>query len=126
MTQEEEQLLFDDLSGRLRYGVICQIDYHDDAVLWGIPNADTFTFCDGVIERYISQVKPYLRPMWSMTDEEVKEYLGMLNDIDKSGLMNHKFITKVVDWLDKKMFDHRGLIPKGLALVAPEDMYKTK
>jgi hypothetical protein len=59
-----------------------------------------------------------------MTDEEVKEYLGMLNDIDKSGLMNHKFITKVVDWLNKKGFDFRHLIPKGLALEAPEDMYK--
>ena len=67
--------------------------------------------------------KPYLRSMYTMTDEEAKEYLGMLNDIDKFGLMYHNFITKVVDWLDKKMFDHRGLIPKKLALEAPEGMY---
>jgi hypothetical protein len=33
-------------------------------------------------------------------------------------------LAKVTDWLNKKMFDYRGLIPMGLALEAPEGMYK--
>lgn len=31
-----------------------------------------------------------------------------------------------IDWLNKKMFDYRGLIPMGLALEAPECMYNIK
>lgn len=139
MTQEEEQLLFTDLSGRLRYGVICQIDYCDDAVLWGIPNTDTFTFCDGVIERYISQVTPYLRPMSSMTEEEEKEFTN-LTDCDsitetgfgynEGGTLEDyissspfKLLAIVMDWLNKHQFDYRGLIPMGLALPAKPGMY---
>ena len=30
---------------------------------------------------------------------------------------------KVFDWLNKKMFDYRGLIPAGLALETPEGIY---
>ena len=30
----------------------------------------------------------------------------------------------VIDWLNAHHFDYRGLIEKGLALEAPEDMYK--
>ena len=29
-----------------------------------------------------------------------------------------------IDWLNKKHFDYRGLIPRGLAIKAPKDMYK--
>ena len=32
--------------------------------------------------------------------------------------------VKVFDWLNSRHFDYRGLIKKGLALEAPEDMYK--
>jgi hypothetical protein len=32
----------------------------------------------------------------------------------------------IVDWLNTHHFDHRGLIPMGLALEAPEGMYKTE
>jgi hypothetical protein len=31
-----------------------------------------------------------------------------------------------IDWLNEKMFDYRGLIPMGLALEAPEGLYKIK
>ena len=32
----------------------------------------------------------------------------------------------VMDWLNAHHFDYRGLIPMGLALEAPEEMYKTE
>lgn len=64
----------------------------------------------------IESIKPYLRPMSSMTEEEYDELCE---------LANSKFIgdSKEIDWLNKKMFDYRGLIPMGLALEAPEEMY---
>lgn len=130
MTKEEKELLLKDLSARLLYGVIMQV-YFEDIAGSGyfdekIESIDTDSYCPYVNDRWIENIKPYLRSMSSMTDDEAMEYLGMLNDIDKSGLMNQNFITKVVDWLDKKMFDHRGLIPKGLALEASEGMYNIK
>lgn len=30
----------------------------------------------------------------------------------------------LIDWLNKKQFDYRDLIPMGLAISAPEGMYK--
>lgn len=139
MTQEEKRLLFKDLCAKFPYGV--KFPYHKEedsnhrecdcvATLYSINEYSVeFDYSDnGFLEREwsctLSEVKPFLRPMSSMTEEEFKEYHSMLIDVDKSGLMNQGLITKIVDWLDEKMFDHRGLIPKGLALEAPEGMYK--
>lgn len=59
---------------------------------------------------------PYLRPLSSMTEEEKVEYY----DLQKKFLLSsHNPVTNgfaLYDWLNKKMFDFRGLIPKGLAI----------
>lgn len=136
MTPEEKELLVKDLCERLPYGVkicvggyICML-FDINTEMGDKLNGETFhtvgfnkpdgnyDFCA------MTEVKPYLRPMSSMTKEEFKEYHSMLIDVDNSGLMNQGLITKIVDWLDRNMFDHRNLIPKGLALEASEDMYK--
>lgn len=77
-------------------------------------------------EGYISitECKPYLRPMSSMTEEERKEYNLLIAFI---GSPNGA--AKLVDWLNKKMFAYRTIYGKdmfesGLALKAPEGMYK--
>jgi hypothetical protein len=84
----------------------------------------------------IDEIKPYLRPMSSMTEEE-RDELEILCDsmsIDDEGnadiyiaiLKNHNpilFNTKVIDWFNSHHFDYRGLIEKGLALKAPKGMY---
>ena len=83
--------------------------------------------------------KPYLRPMSSMTEEEKKEYIEYAGyEIEESVNGRHyEYYLKDfcgtpdnpsvnadgVDWLNKKMFDYRGLIPKGIALKAKEGMY---
>jgi hypothetical protein len=36
----------------------------------------------------------------------------------------HDVGHSTIDWLNAHHFDYRGLIEKGLALEAPEDMYK--
>ena len=134
MTQEEKKLLLKDLAARLPYGV--KMRYKDDPGYEVLCQIDTFyTDVDGFrcllrttgpygAFQDLNELKPYLRPMSSMTKEEFKEYHNMLVDIDNSGLMNQKLITKIVDWLDEKKFDHRKLIPKRLALEAPEGMYE--
>ena len=64
----------------------------------------------------IEDVKPYLRPLSSMTKEEEYEYHNIcVCPINKP--------WDVTDWLNKKGFDYRGLIPMGLALEAKEGMY---
>jgi hypothetical protein len=71
----------------------------------------------------IDDFKPYLRPMSSMTEEEKKEY-DILTPIVEVVFPCDAY--PLIDWLNKKMFDYRGLIPMGLALEAPENMYNTK
>ena len=67
-------------------------------------------------------IKPYLRPLSSMTEEEKDEYKNLVRGIVVKDYIALPFINEV-DWLNKKMFDYRELIEKGLALEAPEGMY---
>ena len=73
----------------------------------------------------INEIIPYLRPMSSMTDEERKEYELLANHciVTSIGFI-HLEVAPLIDWLCRKMFDYRGLIPEGLALPATEGMYK--
>ncbi|MBQ7662470.1 MAG: hypothetical protein IJS48_03765 [Prevotella sp.] len=78
------------------------------------------------------KVKPYLRPMSSMTEEEEKEYRKTMDkythklypdSADFSEHTEYSWTTETFDFLNAHHFDYRGLIPKGLAIEAPEDMY---
>ena len=78
----------------------------------------------------LNDIKPYLRPLSSMTEEECKE-LGKLSAIIENvgeTLPNAPYYIEVarpeqIDWLNAHHFDYRGLIEKGLALEALEGMY---
>lgn len=123
MTQEDKELLFKDLSARLPYNVLVHI-YDID-----ICNYDNYLYEDYLSKFRINfiRIKPYLRTMSSMTDEEKEEFELLANRcITTSVGFVHFEAQALINWLDKKMFDHRGLIPKGLALVAPEEMYKSE
>lgn len=124
MTQEEKQLLLIDLCTRLTYGpkvwypngsgAISTVKGIVDDICYFNENPKYGNFCR------IDTVKPYLRPMSSMTDEEKEEY----DDLRKKYYKNAKGAAiDLIDWLNKNMFDYRGLIPIGLALEAPERMY---
>ena len=84
-------------------------------------------------------VKPYLRPMSSITEEERKFYYGIVHiqrfecNYEIDALSDNPIttieisrISEMMDWLNAHHFDYRGLISKGLAIKAPEGMYKTK
>ena len=123
------KLLLKDLSARLPYGIKCEIDNIDEPLeLESIKfKGDYFIFGNGVYERYITEIKPYLRPMSSMTEEERNEYFDFrsqeLQRVAFAEVGREEAISEVMDWLLSHHFDIRGLIEKGLALEAPKGMY---
>ena len=113
MKQEDKELLLKDLCARLPYGVICyNSDTESNFKLCDVADIDsgypTFDYGYGELET----VKPYLRPMSSMTEEEEEEY-DRLN-VYELGLFPHT--EEAFDWLNAHHFDYRGLIDKGLAI----------
>ena len=146
MIQEEKELLLKDLCARLHYGVICywrigseltlnlteyngqltginkveiedSSDYYYDCYfnVCNDSNGNSFQNEDVPIEI----VKPYLRPMSSMTDEEKEKY----HELCDSYYGIYFDTIDSIDWLNAHHFDYRGLIEKCLALEAPEGMY---
>lgn len=121
MTREDKEVLIKDLCGRLPYGVICEIDNRCVKVEEINPFEGVITY-DGWLSCGIDEdIKPYLRPLSSMTDEEHEEYRKYVKEVN--GFTYNINCSDLVDWFNRKMFDYRGLIPKGLALEASEGMY---
>ena len=60
----------------------------------------------------VDEVKPYLRPMSSMTEEEKEEYKKLQHCLNDTMLT----ISLLNNWLNEHHFDYRGLIKKGLAI----------
>lgn len=156
MTQEDKELLLKDLSARLPYGVICYWRIGSELTL-NLTEYNGLLTClnkvniEGSNEFYwdcyfdcndsngnsfqnedvqIDIVKPYLRPMSSMTTEERQFLLKFgtvgMDENDKVFDVYPYGIERtmsVIDFLNACHFDYRGLIEKGLALEAPEGMY---
>ena len=131
MTQEDKELLFKEFSARLHYGLIVSpVDCGKARLVGCLLNSvllqDIRTGKDYDKPWDIEYVKPYLRPMSSMTEEEKKEYELLANHciVTSIGFI-HLEAAPLTDWLNTHHFDYRGLIEKGLAIEAPNDMYKT-
>jgi len=126
MSQEDKELLLKDLSARLSYHVKCKIWLKDGTTEEGLLDLK-HNYADVLLNAFyynnIKDIKPYLRPMSSMTEEELKEFsvLGVGIHLFKGPLIPS---YDTLDWLNAHHFDYRGLIEKGLALEAPEGMYK--
>ena len=118
MTQENKELLLQDLCARLPYGVMIHLDDFPDAILMGINNGvamlDDATH-DPIhnVPWNIEYIRPYLFRLSSMTDEHYKIYY----ELEHSGNMEHLSLP-LLEWLNKNHFDYRDLIPKGLAIDA--------
>ena len=125
MIQEEKQLLLKDLSARLQYGVKVEVIWKEKLTdVDGYEGKLTSTTIM-LIENDEVICRPYLRPMSSMTEEERKEYNEYLFHGASIGLMSNTATAyELIDWLNARHFDYRGLIPMGLALAAPEGMYE--
>ena len=131
MTQEEKQELVIALCGYLPYGVF--ITNKNGKIHVPLVGLDTFhkenVLIHGAVQdigfhltKNIENVKPYLRPMSSMTEEEKEEFI-------KFRWTTNDGEPRMYEWCDyanAHHLDYRGLIEKGLALEAPEGMYKTE
>ena len=148
MDTKNKELLLKDLNARLPYGVKIELT-------WWVMGEGTYintTLEPDHIEQLLNdedgdtEIKPYLRPMSSMTEEEAKE-LSILCDI--TGVLSIKITdeyidfevddgfssieTKIIwyndiissieifDWFNKNHFDYRGLIPMGLAIAVTKE-----
>lgn len=119
MTQENKELLLKELCARLPYGICVNLPNHHlvshKYVIYDINIKNGWTTglldCAGRIQIYgakVEDIKPYLRPMASMTEEEENEYnIAIDKDIEPE---------RIVDWLNARHLDYRGLIPMDLAI----------
>ena len=120
MTQENKELLLKDLCARLPYGVKCcaKNNHKISGGLVGIVGENVYIYSSGHAIFSISDIKPYLFPLSSMTNEQ-KMFLKQQNwciAISTSGTV--ETTIEGIDWLNKNHFDYRGLIEKGLAIDA--------
>jgi hypothetical protein len=126
MTQEEKKLLYKDLSARQSYRpFVCFAGKVTMPFLDVIASTESNELMS-INGLNLEDVKPYLRSMSSMTEEEAKEFAMLQTDFYSDGWLYPIAAVNMVDWLIAHHFDFRGLIPMGLALEAPADMYKTE
>ena len=152
MIQEHKELLLRDLCARLPYKVIVDYDYnaHDlrkgNYVKCVKHESKCILTCD-LLNVFMSPrqnekgeyIKPYLRTMSIMTEEELtklKEYSGLNYDqLDLTSFQNGTYkmldfylsgvpsgaVIRVFDWLNKYHFDYRDLIQMGLVIAVTKE-----
>jgi hypothetical protein len=142
MTKKEKELVIKDLIHRLPYGVKCFVpELNSDYILYNIELDDENTLFDfwederkiqASYQLYISEFKPYLFPLSSITEEQWNNAPKVnLTDFTfeslKCGCFTLAFYTcennlhallEFINWLLANHFDIYGLIPKDLAIDA--------
>ena len=117
MTQENKELLLKDLCARLSCGV--KVKLGDNPNIFDLEYRIKFAVMYGDSDKLedildITNIKPYLFPLSSMTEEQIKEFNSITQKcstyIGKSILLT--------DFCNKHHIDWRGFIEKGLALDA--------
>lgn len=124
--QKDKELLLKDLSARLPYNCRVFYEYVDD--LDGKTYGYSLTLNTWCIDEFVANkaiIKPYLRPLSSMTEKEVEEFVNLQEDFFKYCKNQYVGVLTIatLDWLNAHHFDYRNLIEKGLALEAPKEMY---
>lgn len=125
MTQDNIDILFKDLCARIPYGVKVQCDdyiFTFDENHMGIGMLYTDYYGNHTDEPkiilsgcfYGNNIKPYLFPMSSMTDEQTEELIKLINTGQND---NNEFMRSLcrIEFYHKHHIDYRGLIPMGLA-----------
>ena len=144
MEKIDRELLIKEISSRLPYGVKVQVlGWDEEKGEVEVPlrvysvNTDGYIYFESndydVDYVAVDNCLLFLRPMSNMTEEEYNKYeLTFDNVVVYSGHNNnnihseHRPTYETFDYLDSIHVDYRDLIPKGLALVAPEGMYNIK
>ena len=113
MRQKDKKILLNDLYARLPYGVRVDVkgfDFVFNSTLFRIYKNIGFSFEDANAMSHDIDVKPYLFPLSSMSEEQKEDMIK-----SSCGIGSEK---NVFDWYNKNHFDYRGLIEKGLAIDA--------
>lgn len=137
MIRNYKEILLKDLSARMPYRLKCNVGEEMPYTLNRIEvddlNGHLLDFIetkDGLdMQVYLSEVKPYLYPLSSMTEEQCEEFRqvsGLDTDLDSIkqgqvsliGDIDIDCLYDAIDWFNKNHFDYRELIPLGLAINA--------
>ena len=143
--EEKRKLLTDDIMSRANYWIDLKVDYNGQMyTMFGFGAgrvsllANPFMSNTAGVAPLIEEIKPYLRPLSSMTEQEEAEFSNLFRKwfddelfilteepmIDYAlSQINYSISTEIFDWLNARHFDYRGLIDKGLAIMIPEEMY---
>lgn len=133
MKHEDKQLLLKDLCARLPYHVRLKVWLKDGTTEEGFLDLE-HNYADVLRDTFyynkIIDIKPYLRPMSSMTKDEKSKFYDICTTLaeDKchfimEGFIDSNFMLEKFSYLDSIHVDYRGLIPMGLAIEAPKGMY---
>ena len=137
----DKELLLKDLCARLPYGIKFlreSWNFETDqelSVIEVLEDIDKDGYINNTKVYKVEDIKPYLFPLSSMTEEQKKEiskryklhtYYGLCIEItnhsegywDDDNSCNLQDYLWLVDWLNKNHFDYRGLIEKSLAIDA--------
>ena len=129
MTQEEKELLLKDLCARLPYGVIVETPKgkgHVCDINMTIFGAEISVNVNPTIRDTFSidDIKPFLFPISSMTEEQNKELNDKLIELELKALcdeIDHSEVAEFeIDFYNKYHIDYgsRRLIEKDLAIIA--------
>jgi len=127
MTQEDKELLLKDLCARLPYGVKFvreSWNYEWDqemSVVEILEDIDKDGYINHTKVYTVEEIKPYLRPMESMTEDEKHECKDYLRSIEGALIGNIGRTIWLINWLNAHHFDYRGLIDKGLAIAVTKE-----
>jgi hypothetical protein len=127
MEQEDKKLLLKYLCMALPYKVKVCLYEKETCILTGVDGYEVYLDVNSDSFR-IESIKPFLRPMSSMTEEEKEEFDGfcVIDEFawkgnSEIGYKNQAIImSDAIEWLLKKHFDIFDLIPKGLAIKVTE------
>lgn len=123
MTQEQKDILLQDLCARLPYKTKIQLTEYSDLTGEKLPSKIKFLDCMlGRVQAYCKgfrkdEIKPYLFPLSSMTEEQTEELIKLINTGQND---NNEIMRSLcrIEFYHKHHIDYRGLIPMGLAIDA--------
>ena len=130
MTQEDKNLVKQYVCMSIPFSLKVQIKLDNEifiGTIYGVDENSVIYVCEGndyKEDTEFENIKPYLRPMSSMTEEEYNELKAIA---EYYGFAPFKYIYdwcpnyEATDWLNQHHFDYRGLIEKGLAIMVDEN-----
>ena len=125
MEESSKQLLLKDLCARLPYGVkflreSWNFEWDQElSVIEVLKDIDKDGYINNTKVHTVDDIKPYLFPLSSMTEEEKEEYCQLQQRViyNSKGVINED-VMKYINWCYKKHLDINNLIPMELAIDA--------